>query len=129
MTTRPPAAKRFSGKTAGAIQASSYFYIRAGTDHRYIPIWVVVVDGRVLVRPWNDKPGGWYRAFLAEPHGAVKVGGREVNVRARPVRGEALRDAMDAAYAAKYVTPANLRYVKGFATTKRRATTLELLPL
>jgi len=39
-----------------------------------------------------------------------------------------VNDAIDAAHAAKYTTKANQKYVKGFATPKRRATTLELLP-
>jgi hypothetical protein len=32
----------------------------------FIPIWIVVVDGRIAVRSWNDKPGGWYRAFIED---------------------------------------------------------------
>lgn len=119
--------KRFAKRVASAIDAIKYMKIRAG-DHRYIHVWVVVVSGRVLVRSWNDKPGGWYRAFLQDPAGAIRVGERDVRVRARPVRSAALVDAVDAAYAAKYVTRANNKYVRGFATAKRRATTLELLP-
>ncbi|MGH7636719.1 MAG: DUF2255 family protein [Gemmatimonadaceae bacterium] len=120
--------KRFDARTLRAIDATKYFHIRCGTAHRYIGIWVVVVDGRVFVRPWNDKRSGWYRAFLAEPLGSVKVGEREVRVRARKARGERLNDAVDRAYSGKYTTKANLRYVRGFATAKRRASTLELLP-
>jgi hypothetical protein len=45
------------------------------------------------------------------------------------VRGEKLLDRMDVAYAEKYTTKANRKYVKGFATAKRRACSLELLPL
>jgi hypothetical protein len=101
--------------------------IRAG-DHRYIYIWVVVVDGRVLVRPWNDKAKGWYRAFLADPNGSIQLGTKDVRVRARPVRSVKLNDATDAAYGQKYTTKANQKYVRGFATAKRKATTLELLP-
>lgn len=121
--------KRFDARTLRAIDASRYFYVRCGTEHRYIGIWVVIVDDRVFVRPWNDKRSGWYRAFLAESLGSVKVGGREVRVRARKVRGERLNDAVDRAYSAKYTTKANLKYVRGFATATRRARTLELLPL
>lgn len=121
-------ATSFSAGQLAAIDATKYFYIRAGEAHRAIAIWVVVVGGRVLVRSWNDKPGGWYRAFLAEKTGFIRVGTRDLPVRARRVRGERLLDAMDAAYAAKYETPANLKYVKGFATASRRATTLELVP-
>ena len=111
-----------------AIAKTKYFYVRGGDSHRFIAIWVVVVGNKVLVRSWNDKPGGWYRAFLAEKTGHVRIGTREVAVRARRVRGKRLLDAMDAAYAAKYETAANLKYVKGFATPRRRATTLELTP-
>lgn len=121
--------KRFGAAALRAIHATKYFRIRCGAEHRYIAIWVVVVDGRVLVRPWNDRRTGWYRAFLEEPRGRAKVGGREVAVRARPVRGRSVNDAVDRAYSEKYTTKANQKYVKGFATAKRRATTLELLPL
>jgi hypothetical protein len=82
----------------------------------------------VLVRPWNDKKSGWYRAFLAEKRGAIQLDGREIPVRAKPVRSAKLNDAMDVAYGEKYTTKPNQTYVKGFATAKRRATTLELVP-
>jgi hypothetical protein len=118
---------RFSAARARAIDAIKYLYIRSG-DHRPIAIWVVVVDGRVIVRSWNDKPGGWHRAFLAAPRGAIRVGETEVRVRAVPVRSARLLDAADDAYAAKYTSPANQKYVKGFRTAKRRSTTLELVP-
>jgi len=120
--------KRFSPARAAAIDKIKYFYIRAGDDHRFVPIWVVVVDGRVLVRPWNDKPGGWYRAFLKNPRGAIKIGDTEVPVHALRVRSANLSDAVDSAYGEKYTSRANQKYVKGFATTKRKATTTELVP-
>jgi hypothetical protein len=44
------------------------------------------------------------------------------------IRPHRLRDAIDQAYAAKYVTPASRTYVKSFAQRRRRETTLELLP-
>jgi hypothetical protein len=118
---------RFSAPRAKAIAAIKYLYIRSG-DHRPIAIWVVVVDGRVIVRSWNDKPGGWYRAFRQNPRGAIRVGNKEVAIRARPVRGARLLDAADDAYAAKYTSPANQKYVKGFRAPRRRSTTLELVP-
>lgn len=120
--------KRFPPAALAEIDKTKYVYIRAGTEHRFIPIWVVVVDGRVLVRPWNDKTSGWYRAFQKDPRGAIMVGEKEVTVNARKAPGTRLIAAMDAAYAAKYTTKANLKYVKGFATGKRQATTLELFP-
>jgi hypothetical protein len=120
--------KPFTARETSAIDAIKYLYIRAGDDHRFIPIWVVVVDGRVFVRPWNDKATGWYRTFLKTPRGAIKVNDKAVSVRAKPAKGEKLNDAVDAAYAAKYTTKANQRYVKGFATDKRRAAMLEVFP-
>jgi hypothetical protein len=124
-----PRLKRFSAAALRVIDATKYFYIRSGAEHRFIGIWVVVVNGRVFVRPWNDKRGGWHRAFLDDARGGVQIGHREVPVRARRARGEKLNDTVDRAYSEKYTTKANQRYVKGFATAKRRATTLELLPL
>jgi hypothetical protein len=103
--------------------------VRAGiADHRFTGIWFVLVGGRVFVRPWNDKVSGWRRAFLNEPRGAVSLSGREILVRARTVRGKRLWDAVDAAYAEKYNTPASRKWVRGFATARRRKTTTELLP-
>lgn len=120
--------KHFTAAHTRAIDAIKYMYIRAGDAHRFVFIWVVVVHGRVLVRPWNNKATSWYRAFLEDPRGAIKIGEREVPIRAKPVRSVKLNDAMDVAYAEKYDTKANQQYVTGFATAKRRATTLELVP-
>ncbi len=49
-------------------------------------------------------------------------------VRAKKVRGERLLDAVDAAYAEKYDTPASLKCVRGFRHARRRATTTEFVP-
>jgi hypothetical protein len=117
----------FPSRTLALFESTKYLYIRSG-DHRLIPVWVVVVEGRVIVRSWNDKPDGWYRAFLAHPEGHVRLGDREVSIRAVRLRGVRLNDAADAAYGAKYTTKANAKYVKGLATPERKANTLELLP-
>src|ERR1041385_5451519 len=93
--------KRFPPQTLAAFHATKYLYIRSG-DHRFIPIWVVVVDQRVIVRSWNDDPDGWYRAFQTHPLGDVKLGTRTVAVRAIALRSKQLNDAADKAYAAKY---------------------------
>lgn len=120
--------ERFSRPVLAAVAARSMVGIRAGHEHRFLGIWAVVVDGRVFVRPWNDKPDGWYRAFLEDPRGALQVGGRDVRVRARRSRGERLMDAVDRAYKEKYATPGARKWVRGFARPRRRATTLELVP-
>ena len=102
--------------------------MRSGTEHRFTGVWVVVVEDRVFVRSWNDKPRGWYRAFMAEPRGSLTVGDRELRIRARPVRSERLRHEILEAYAEKYPTKASEKWVRGFAEPAREATTVELLP-
>jgi hypothetical protein len=122
------AARRFSGPELEELAKAKILGVRAGSEHRYTGIWVVVVKGRVFVRSWNDKPTGWYRAFLAQPLGSIRLGDREITVRARRLRGERLRDAVTQAYAGKYDTKASEKWVRGFAEPHRAATTLELLP-
>ncbi|MFN2566356.1 MAG: DUF2255 family protein [Gemmatimonadaceae bacterium] len=121
--------RTFSKPTLAALDAAKILGVRAGTEHRFTGIWVVVVNGRVFVRSWNDKPTGWYRAFLEEPLGVIQAsGGREIRVRAKKVRGERLLDAIDEAYGEKYNTPASRKWVRGFAQPRRRATTIEFAP-
>ena len=123
MPSRP-----FSRLVLSAVDAAKIVGVRSGDEHRFTGIWVVVVRGRVFVRSWNDKPTGWYRAFVAEPAGTLSVDGREIRVRAKKTRGERLLDAIDSAYAAKYPTPGSRKYVVGFRTPRRRKVTLELVP-
>jgi hypothetical protein len=128
-------AGRFSASDVDALDRAQILGVRSGPTHKYTGVWVVVVEGRVFVRSWNDKPTGWYRALRKEPLGMIALGGRrgvearEIPVRARPVRSARLRDAVTAAYARKYHTPASQKWVRGFAETEREATTLELVPL
>ncbi len=119
--------KRFSDDTLAAFQTTKYLRIRSG-DHRFILIWAVVVEGRVIVRSWNDKPKGWYRAFLAESTGHVWFDGKELPIRAVQLRSQRLNDATDDAYAAKYTAKGDVKFVEGFRVPRRKACTLELLP-
>ncbi len=120
----------FSNPVVDVLTEGKIIGVRAGTDeHRFIGVWVVVVNGRVFVRSWNDKPHGWYRAFDEDSRGTIQIpGGREIRIRARKAKGERLLDAIDRAYAAKYNTPGSRKYVRGFATARRRKNTVELLP-
>ena len=120
---------RLTRPVVAALESSKIIGLRAGlAPHRFLGVWVVVVDGRAFVRPWNDKPQGWYRAFLEEPRGVLQVGTRELPIQMTRCRGERLLDAIDTAYAAKYPTPASRKWVRGFKTPRRRATTLEIKP-
>jgi hypothetical protein len=111
------------------LRASRMLGIRAGAgDHRFTGIWFVMLGDRVFVRPWFDNATGWRRAFRKDPRGTITVGKREIPVRARTARGSKLFDAVDAAYASKYDTPASLKWVRGFHQQRRRKTTTELKP-
>jgi hypothetical protein len=120
--------RRFPVRILAQLDESKYLKIRAGQEHRFIWVWVVVVKGRVYIRSWNDKPRGWYRAFLEEPRGAIQIGERAIAVRAKRATSQQIIAAVEAAYGEKYTTPASLRYVRGFKTPRRRATTTELVP-
>jgi hypothetical protein len=126
-----PTPRRFSRPVLAALEASKILGVRAGLDeHRFTGVWLVTLNGRLFVRSWNDKRTGWREAFRADARGAIQVPplDREILVRARPVRGERLLAAIDRAYADKYDTRASLKWVRGFARERRRATTTELVP-
>jgi hypothetical protein len=118
---------RLPRAVVAAIDASAILAVRAGarTNHRFVGIWPVVIEGRVFARSWSLKPGGWYRTFLDDPLGTLQVGARTVRIRAVPVRSERLRDAVERAYAEKYATKGAQRYVRGFRTKRRREATME----
>ena len=120
----------FSRSVLDVLHKGNVLRIRAGDDgHRFTGIWVVVVDDRVFVRSWSVKPKGWYRAFVKDPRGAIKVADREIAVRAVPAREKRLRDAIDRAYLEKYDGPGSIKYARDLGSMKSRATTLELVPV
>ena len=121
-------AKHFPRTVLDGIASSKILGVRAGAEHRFTGVWVVVVRGRVFVRPWNDKADGWHRAFLRERQGTIQVFSRVAPVRARKVRGELVFDAIDEAYREKYNTRASQKWVRGFRLNRRRVTTMEFLP-
>src|SRR5690242_15858492 len=120
---------RFPDELLATLRDSKILRLRAGSgEHRFIGIWLVVVNDRVFIRSWSMKPDGWYRTFLKEPHGAIQVGDREIPVRAAFIKSERIRDAVDHAYLDKYNTPGSLKYAKDLGRKKSRDTTTELVP-
>jgi hypothetical protein len=119
----------FSKDLIAVIRNGKILGIRAGTPHRIIGIWAVVVENRVFVRSWGLKERGWYRDLLEEPVGVIEVEGKEIPVRAVFTRSERLKKLVDRAYAEKYNTSGSRHFVQGFARSKkRRDTTRDLVP-
>ena len=90
--------RRLPPAVVSAIRDGKMLAIRAGTEHRFIGIWAVVVDGRVFVRSWSLKPRSWYRTFLDDPAGAIQVGTKTIPIRAVHTRSESLKDRISEAY-------------------------------
>lgn len=123
------ARRRFTADDLDVLRLASYLRIRAGRGtHRFTGIWVVIVEGRVFVRSWGLKPGGWYQTFRSEPRGTIRLGERELPVRAVRTRRERLLAAVDEAYLAKYTSRASAPFACGLGERARRATTTELVP-
>jgi hypothetical protein len=118
----------FADTVVEALRDAKILGVRAGTEHRYTGVWVVVVDDRVFVRSWSDKPTGWFRAFRKQPSGTIQVGSLEIPVRAKPARSARMRDAVTAAFGEKYNTKASRKWVEGFAEPARALTTIEFVP-
>ncbi|HJU65672.1 MAG TPA: DUF2255 family protein, partial [Gemmatimonadaceae bacterium] len=71
--------RQFSPSTLAALDKGKILGIRAGSaPHRFIGVWMVVVDDRLFVRSYTLKPDGWYHAFSKEPRGIIQVGEREI---------------------------------------------------
>jgi hypothetical protein len=124
------ARRRFSKSIAATIQESPVLRVRAGarSAHRFIGIWPVVIKGRVFGRSWSLNPNGWYHTFREDPFGAIRLGARTIRVRVVHVRSEAIRDAVERAYAEKYAARGSRKYVRGFRTKRRRDATMEFVP-
>ena len=121
-------ANRFSAEILVLLHKSKSLRIRAGLGaHRFIGIWMVMVEDRVFVRSWSVKPDGWYHTFLKNPRGAIQIAKNKINVRAVRVKSRQLLDAIDRAYLEKYNTPGSLKYAKDLVSAKCRATTIELV--
>ena len=125
--------KGFSEEVLATIHKDRIIGIRAGSDsdHRVIGIWVVMVDGRVFIRSYTMKPGGWWRTFLEDPYGEIFVSKRKrgIKVRAVQTRSEKLKDAVSAAYKEKYNTRGSVGYAEEMSRKPLRDTTTELVPI
>jgi hypothetical protein len=91
-------------------------------------IWIVVDDDVVYVRSVRGPAGRWYRELVANPRGAVHVGGTAVPVAAEPATDPAtiarVSDALNQKYLARWPGP-----TAAMLREDTLPTTLRLLPL
>jgi len=72
-----------------------------GSLRPYTTIWVVRVGDEIFIRSAYGPRNGWFRHALASGRGRVRAGGVEKDVTFEQAGAE-VRDAVDAAYHAKY---------------------------
>ena len=118
----------FSNDIVEAFRKAKIMGVRAGSEHKFTGVWVVVVDDRVFARSWNDKPTGWFQAFRKQPSGTVQIGELEIPVRGKLVRSARIRDAVTVAFGEKYPTKGSRQWVEGFADPTRVVNTIEFSP-
>jgi len=119
---------KFAPDVVEAARKAKILGVKAGTEHRYTGVWPIVVDDRIFVRSWTDKPTGWFRAFKKQPNGTIQIGDLEILVRGKVVRSARILTAVTVAFAEKYNTKGSRKWVEGFAEPARVVTTLEFLP-
>jgi hypothetical protein len=128
MAQRLKRSERFDDAIVEASRNAKIAGVRAGTEHRYTGVWLVVVEGRLFVRSWNDKPTGWFQAFRNQPTGMLQLAKLEIPVRGKNVRSARIRDDVTKAFGEKYSTKGSQQWVKGFAEPERLLNTLEFVP-
>ena len=121
----------FSKEVIAIIDKERILGIRAGADstHKAIGIWAVVVDGRVFVRSYKLKKGGWWGTFVKDPQGEIFPAKRKrgIKVRAVQVKSEKVKDAVSAAYKEKYNTPGSVGYVAEMSVSPSKDATIEFV--
>jgi hypothetical protein len=106
-----------------ALTAARELEIASAPTGRWVPIWVVVVAGRVFVRTWRRRSTGWYGRAVASGRAWIRVSGSVLEVAVARAGAEAA-DAVNAAYRGKYGTGGAACMV----TTEAEASTLSLAP-
>ena len=76
---------------------------RAGRAALRFPVWPVVVDGGLYVRSYLGVTTGWYRGVVANPHQAIVLDDRDVDVLFEFVaRTDAVNKTIYLAFLSKY---------------------------
>lgn len=91
---------------------------------RTVTIWVVRAGGRLYVRSWRGRSGGWFGRAQGAGRGRITAAGIDRDVQF--VERHEADDAVDDAYRTKYARYPS--YVEPMVAPDARATTLELVP-
>lgn len=102
---------------------------RDGVLRPWVPVWLVLVEGRLYVRTWYRRDTGWYGRALRARRARVRVPGLEADVDVTDVgtRVPGLREQVDAAYRAAYGRHGT-GAVAAMVAEEAAATTLRLDP-
>ena len=126
-----PVKKRLPEAIIARIQQDKILGIRAGSDssHKVIGVWAVVVDGRVFVRSYKMKPGGWWDTFVKDPYGEIFVSNRKrgIKIHAVLVKSETIKEMVSTAYKEKYNTLGSVGYVTEMSRSPSRDATVEFV--
>ena len=109
-----------------AIETKELIGVRGGAGgHRFLPIWMVAVDGRVFARSWSRLQRSWRTAFDEEGVGVIDTGNIKMAVEGVPVTDAALNTRIDDAYRRKYGEQQGVRDIVRPVSV---VTTIEFLP-
>jgi hypothetical protein len=97
-----------------------------GTLRPYVTIWVVRVGDDLYVRSYRGRSGAWFRSVLRQPEGRIRAGGVERDV-VFSEPGDAVHDAIDQAYQAKYGPRYDRSFVDPMVGPAAAAATLRLV--
>ncbi|GGF01649.1 hypothetical protein GCM10010984_18820 [Chishuiella changwenlii] len=103
--------------------------IKAGTDdHRFLDIWMVIVDDRIFARSWGIAERSWYNTFLNNENGKIKSGDKVFNIKAKiPEDLYELEEPINNAYMKTYDFGTNAFFAKGLAGKKHVEKTMEFI--
>jgi hypothetical protein len=91
-------------------------------------IWAVEHDGELYVRSVNGPDAAWYRGTRTRHQGQITAGGHEHDVTfVDAADDDALNDAVDRAYRAKYRRYA-ASILDHITSTQARSTTIRVVP-
>lgn len=109
-----------------AIETKELIGVRGGAgEHRFLPIWMVAVDGRVFARSWSRLQRSWRTAFDEDGVGMIDTGDTKTAVNGAPVTDAALNARIDDAYRRKY---GDQQGVRDIVRPVSVVTTIEFLP-